>query len=42
MMGIDGEDLRFKDFVKMEIVPDDLEVIVDFNLMVNSQNYFLQ
>ncbi len=42
MMGIDGEDLRFKEFVKMEVIPDDLEVLVDFNKLVEAQNYFLQ
>lgn len=41
MMGVDGEDLKFKNFVNFEIMPSEIEVIVDYEFMLKSSNYFI-
>jgi hypothetical protein len=34
-INIDGEDLRFTNFAKWEILPSELEIIVDFDRIIN-------
>jgi len=40
MMGLDGEDMRFHNFVNFECLPHNLEVIVDYAHMMSSSKYF--
>ena len=34
-INIDGEDLRFTNFAKWEVLPSELEIIVDFDRIIN-------
>lgn len=40
LMGVDGEQLRFKNYVKFDMLPKNLDVIVDYDYMLTSLKYF--
>lgn len=39
--GVDGEQLMFSDFVKFITLSQDLEVIVDYNKLMELQKWFI-
>ena len=41
MFAIDGEVFEFTKFLKYDTVPEAIEVIVDFSILMESQNHFI-
>ena len=39
-MNVDGENLKFKDFVKYDVQPGEIEVIVDFDRLMRDTRSF--
>jgi hypothetical protein len=42
VFAIDGEPLYFKKFLKYDSVPEALDVLVDFDILMESQNHFIK
>ena len=42
IFAIDGEPLYFHKFIKYESVPEAIEVLVDFDILMESQNHFIK
>ena len=42
LFAVDGEPLHFEKFIKYESIPEALDVLVDFDIMMETQNHFIK